>query len=466
MTIVALVEDGDGKAGTLASLEREGIAAEIVSGRPQTDLIDRLARRNAWVLPMVSGDLLASGAGALYRQAASTVTDNTHLVYADDDLIDDKGCRTDPHLKPDWNSELHRYFDFLTGAAIVRLRDNSADAFRSQDWAADLIADAVNKSGDGEIVHLHGILHHRRSRPLPETVPPIALSEQGSAALSPISVIVPTRNGLKFLCKCLDGLAGTHYPGPIEIIVIDNGSDDPEALQYLADIKPDFAKVLRDDGPFNFAALNNRAVAQVTGDMLCFLNNDIEVVDPEWLTILAHQARRTDVGSVGARLLYPDGRIQHAGVAMGIGGGAAHAHRLLKPGEPGYFHRHSLPQFVSAVTAACLVVEKEKFLAVGGFDADHFAVSFNDVDLCLKLNARGWRSLYEPRATLVHHESVSRGQDRDPAGAARLAQELDELQKRWGQFSPYTAQSEDGRAVDPFHHPMLSAYSEQFVLRL
>jgi GT2 family glycosyltransferase len=153
-------------------------------------------------------------------------------------------------------------------------------------------------------------------------------------------------------------------------------------------------------------------------------------------------------------LLYPDRTIQHAGVYLGIGGGAGHGHRFLAENESGYFYRARLPQLVSAVTAACMVVEREKFLAVGGFDESLFPVAFNDVDLCLKLNSRGWQSFYEPRAKLIHHESKSRGSDRAKGNRARFASELAALKAKWG----------TDRHCDPFHHPQLSPFSEQFVI--
>jgi len=313
---------------------------------------------------------------------------------------------------------------------------------------------------------LREVLYHRHRRPKPQRPGPLKLTPEERRSLPSVSIIVPTRNRVDLLRPCLEGIAATDYPRRKEIIVIDNGSDEPETLRYLADLDPDFARVVVDHGPFNFAALNNSAVTEASGDLLCFLNNDIEITDPQWLTVMAHQAMRADVGAVGAQLLYPDGRIQHAGVVVGIGGGAAHAHRLLKPDNAGYFHRHALPQFVSAVTAACMVVHKSSFLAVRGFDAEDLPVSFNDVDLCLKLNACGWQSLYEPRAQLVHHESVSRGFDRDPVGAKRQARELAVLRSRWGVREP--SPDDDWRSwqADPFHHPALSPFSEQFELRV
>lgn len=454
--ITALVMPGEGQELTLASLEREGISAEMVDEVPS-------GSERGWYLPVASGDILARGAGNTYRGAATNVPDTAYVVYADDDLLDARGFHYHPHFKPGWNGELFRHFDYLTGAAIMRLDPADFADLPKHDWAEALMRRAVSHSTDNP-VHVPRILHHRRQRPKPQRPPAMELSKEHMAALPSISVIVPTRNRLDLLRTCLEGFRRTEYSAPLEILVIDNGSDDPATLEYLASLDPAFARVLPMPGPFNFSALNNRAVEHASGELLCFLNNDIEIGDPHWLAVLATQALRDDVGAVGARLLYPDGRIQHAGVVLGIGGGAAHAHRLLAPDEEGYFHRHALPQFVSAVTAACMVVRKERFLAVGGFDADRLAVAFNDVDLCLKLNARGWRSLYEPRATLVHHESVSRGFDRDAAGARRLAAELATLQDRWAIAEPDPGTDWHHRQADPFHHPALSPFSERFVL--
>jgi GT2 family glycosyltransferase len=317
------------------------------------------------------------------------------------------------------------------------------------DWAYGLVAGAA---GEGTPLHVRRMLHHRRVRPQP-CVP--AAAQAAGRELPPVSVIVPTRNRADLLETCLAGIAATAYPD-LEVIVVDNDSDDPRTLGLLDGLDPARHRVLRHAGPFNFSAINNRAAGEARGQVLCLLNNDIEVIGPDWLATMVGQALRPEVGAVGARLLYPDGRIQHAGVVLGIAGAAAHAHRLLRPGEEGYFRRHDLPQFVSAVTAACLVVRRDRFLAVGGFDEHDFPVSFNDVDLCMRLDRQGWQTLYEPRATLIHHESISRGLDRDPAGAARLAGEVAALRRRW----------QTDRLADPFHHPELSPYSEHFVVRV
>jgi GT2 family glycosyltransferase len=301
------------------------------------------------------------------------------------------------------------------------------------------------------------VLHHRLTRPRPPaTVRRLNLR----ADLPRVSIVVPTRDRVDLLSTCIAGVEVTDYPD-IEVIVVDNDSIDAATKDFLAGLpgrsRPGLTmRVLSHPGNFNYSTINNRAGAAATGELLCLLNNDIEVRDDGWLAIMATQALREDVGAVGAQLLYPDGRLQHAGVVIGVGNAAGHAHRFLRPEEEGYFRRHALPQFVSAVTAACLVVQRQRFLAVCGLDPHRFPVAFNDVDLCLRLNARGWQAFYEPRAVLVHHESVSRGLDLDPVGAARFRSELAALQQIW----------KTNEIFDPYHHPRLSRASEQFVLAI
>ncbi|WP_347302390.1 glycosyltransferase family 2 protein [Croceibacterium sp. TMG7-5b_MA50] len=436
--ILALVAPGAGRAATLASLAAESVpvignAADAAPG--------------SWLLPLYPGDVLATGAAALYRAAtADTAAD---ILYADDDLLV-AGRRTGPHFKPGWNAELFAHHDYLAGTALLRARDSLVGSD-----AAALLRAAIAAS-DQPPQHLPHVLHHRHARPAPTLPPrPLAVDRQ---ALPPVSIVIPTRNRVDLLRQVTDGLARTDYPAT-EIIIVDNGSDDPATLRWLSEWAardPACHIVLPQPGPFNYSALNNHAVRQATGELVCLLNNDIEMIGPDWLAIMAQQALRPEVGAVGARLLYPDGRIQHAGVVMGVGNAAGHAHRFLRPEVEGWHHRHSLPHFVSAVTAACLVVRRDRFEAVSGLDEANFAVAFNDVDLCLRLNQRGWQSLYEPRATLVHHESVSRGLDRDPVGAARFAGELAALKRIWGTET----------LVDPWHHPELSRATERFSVGL
>ncbi|OHT17744.1 glycosyltransferase family 2 protein [Edaphosphingomonas haloaromaticamans] len=452
--IVALVDIGVGRIGlneTLLSLTAAGVPAHLVDSGNVSALAETVRQidwqEKPWLMPIMAGDIVAPAAVQAYR--AAIIGSETRIIYADDDLVDGRGRRIAPHFKPSWNSELFRHFDYMTGACIARAQPEDLEGLSGEDWAGRLVASLAARTVP---LHLPQVLHHRRRRPRPRI--PATFHTPGGG-LPPVSVIIPTRNRHDLLHTCLAGLENTDYPD-LEIIIVDNDSDDPATLAYLSGLDPVRYRVLRHPGPFNFSAMNNRAASEARGQLLCLLNNDIEVVTPGWLKAMATQALREDVGAVGAQLLYPDGRIQHAGVVLGVGGAAAHAHRLLRPNEEGYFHRHALPQFTSAVTAACLVVMRPRFLAVGGLDEGRFAVAFNDVDLCMRLNRRGWQSLYEPRAMLIHHESVSRGFDRDPIGAARLARELAALQELWG----------TGERIDPFHHPELSRFSERFVVRL
>ncbi|TXC69879.1 glycosyltransferase [Sphingomonas ginsenosidivorax] len=461
LALVAAVGDDRELAITLRSLTAQGISAHVIdSGYTpgvRSGLINTLDEidwaSGPWLMPVVAGDRLASGAAGAYRAAIADqglAEAPTRIVYADDDLSNRRNQRSAPHFKPDWNSELFRHFDYLTGACIVRARRQDIQELSgTQDWAQQLV---IRAAGKGVPFHVREVLHHRRARIAPSVAAaPIVLRGD----LPPVTVIIPIRNRVDLLRTCLDGVAATKYPD-IEVIVVDNDSDDPQTLSYLAALDPARHRVVRHPGPFNYSAMNNRAVAGAHGQLICLLNNDVEVLEPDWLAMMAVQAMRKDVGAVGARLLYPDGRIQHAGVVIGVGNAAGHAHRFVHPDEEGYFRRHALAQFTTAVTGACLLVQRERFEAVGGLDEHNFAVAFNDVDLCLRLNQRGWQSLYEPRATLIHHESVSRGFDRDVAGAARFAGELAALQRIW----------KTDEIIDPWHHPHLSRAAERFTVMI
>lgn len=456
-TIIDCSSGAQGLRDTLASLP-EGARPVLVGGpdiadvlhiRRIDELADHLDAPESWLCPIACGDRLAPNALQIYAAAVARA-EGASAVYSDDDLLNRDGARVDPHFKPDWNPELFEHHDFVTGASVIKVSPEQVRRLPGKDWASALVTAAVN--GGPAPVHLPFVLHHRRQRPKP--VIPGKPDDIGSVREWPsVTVIIPTRNRADLLRKCLEGLGRTRYPR-MQVIIVDNESDDPEAIAFLAEVSAGGAEVIPVAGPFNFSRLNNVAVRRATGDLLCFLNNDVEMPDPDWLAMLVGQAVKPTIGAVGARLLYPDGTIQHAGVFTGIGGGAAHAHRFLGKDEAGYFERARLPQRVSAVTGACLVVAREKFVEVGGFDEENFPVAFNDVDLCLKLNERGWQSFYEPRATLIHHESKSRGSDSLKANRARFAEELAALKRKW----------RTDERPDPFHHPHLSPFCEQFLI--
>ena len=401
-----------------------GPALIAVSGRSSvSEVADLVSTTGAWLCPVGPGDRLAPDAVDIYERAIAA-SPQTDIIYADDDLIDATGNRHEPHFKPDWNPDLFRHHDYLVGACAVHVRPEDLTGLSEDRWAEQLVGKALERGRTP--VHLPVVLHHRTARPLP--VPPRKPAHPIPRAAPLVSAIIPTRNQAALLRTCLDGLRAAAYPA-VETIVIDNGSDQPEALDLLHKLDREGVVVLRMPGPFNYSRLNNEAAARAKGEYLCFLNNDVEMLDSDWLALLIRQALRPEIGAVGARLLYEDRTIQHAGVFTGIGGGAGHAHRFERADEPGYFGRSSLPQQVTAVTAACMAVAKTKFMAVGGFDEEQFPVAFNDVDLCLKLNARGWQAFYEPRATLIHHESKSRGNDSAKPNRVRFAGELAALKR-------------------------------------
>ena len=258
------------------------------------------------------------------------------------------------------------------------------------------------------------------------------------------TIIIPTRNRLDLLKPCVDSVLSTTRNLPCEVLIVDNGSDDGETLSWLREMKAaERLQVIRDDGPFDFSRLNNVAVRHAKGDMVIFLNNDTEVISRDWVSSLAAHAMRKDTGAVGALLLYPDGKVQHAGVCTSTREGPSHAHQFFPATHSGYLFRLRTPQRFSAVTAACMAVEKRKFLAVGGFREGDLAVALNDVDLCLRLEEKGWRTVWEPAAVLHHKESATRRRDREPDQLTRWQREMAFFRNRWQERVEH----------DPWYHP-------------
>ncbi|MBJ7262410.1 MAG: glycosyltransferase family 2 protein [Burkholderiaceae bacterium] len=394
------------------------------------------------------------------------------MFYSDEDKITEDGQRFAPYFKPDWNVELIRGQNFFSHLGVY-LRDliESVGGFRetfegAQDY--DLMLRCVDAVPDTPPVHIPHVLYHWRvvagstaggseAKPyafaaamralkehlarrgiageVVESAPGSGYSKVVYAVPDPaplVSIIIPTRDGLALLSHCVSSvLERTAYLN-FEIVIVDNGSADPATLEYFGTISnlPN-VRILRDDSPFNYSALNNRAVADAQGDLVCLMNNDIEAIHPEWLTEMVGIAMQEDVGAVGARLWYPDDRLQHGGVILGIGGIAGHAHHLLKPEESGYFSRAVLAQDLSAVTAACLLIRTALYKAVNGLD-EQLAVAFNDVDFCIRVRQAGYRNVWTPHAQLYHHESATRGSDLSPGKRERFASEVMFMQNRWG----------------------------------
>ena len=268
-----------------------------------------------------------------------------------------------------------------------------------------------------------------------------------------VEIVIPTHNGGAMLRHCLESVFNkTDFPA-FKVAIVDNRTTDPSALAFLADVaaRPG-VRLIRYDEPFNFSAINNLAVSTSDAEVICLLNDDVEVISPGWLTEMVSHAWRQEVGAVGARLLYPDGRVQHAGIVVGMRRSAAHGHKGAARQDDGYMGRLRVVQNCTAVTGACLVVSREKYLEVGGMDDQRLTVAYNDVDFCLKLRKAGYQNVWTPYAELLHHESATRGRDSSPAKRRRLKSEARLMEERWGMST----------FQDPYYHPALTLKCEDF----
>ncbi len=428
---------------------------------------------------------------ALYEVARELAAHpETDIIYSDEDGIDADGLRSEPYFKTDWNLDLlhgHNMVSHLgvyRRSLVVELGGMRVGYEGSQDY--DLVLRAFERCGEARIRHIPAILYHWRKgqgsfsqswmdrcvlnakRAVAEHLERIGSGARvtGSPTVAQwlrvvhpvpqtaplVSVIIPTKDRAALLERCVDGvLSRTNY-AEVELLIVDNGSTEPAAtalLDRLAGNKR--IRVLHRPGVFNYPALNNEAVREAAGEIVLLLNNDVDVINGEWLTEMVSHAQRPEIGAVGAKLLYPDGRVQHAGVVVGMGGVAGHQYVGSRGDDPGYFGHLCLVRDVWAVTAACLAIRRETYLAVGGLDDQNLTVAFNDVDFCLRVAERGLRNLWTPYATLYHLESVSRGVDTDPVRHARFAREVAYMHQRWGHLLQR----------DPFFSPNFTLNSGQ-----
>lgn len=454
---------------------------------------DALALATAPYVALLDHDDLLREHALLLVAEALVRAPQAEVVYSDEDKLAIDGLRCDPYFKPDWNPELLLAQNYLCHLVTYRTeRVRACGGFRvgfegAQDH--DLALRCTEGLAPAQIVHIPHVLYHWRQhagstagrnaakpyaqeaglRAVREALARRAMDAQVEldahgwyavrlAAPVPeprVSIIVPTRDGSTTLPRCFDSLVGKTRYGAWELLVIDNGSRDPAFLAELQRMASHpQVRVQRDDSPFNYAALNNRAVSQVDSEFVVLLNDDTEVLSPDWLSQLVGWAAQPGVGAVGARLWYPDGTLQHAGVVLGIGDVAGHAHRDLQRKDAGSKGRAVTLQNFSAVTAACLAVRRDHYLRVGGMDAASLAVAYNDVDFCLKLRQVGLRNVWVPTIELVHHESISRGSDRNAARRERCEREAAVMHRRW---QPLLAR-------DPAYNPNLSLDSSDFAL--
>ncbi len=389
-------------------------------------------------------DVLETDALAEVAEVIATV-DDVDVIYSDEDKLDGDGRRFLPMFKPDWDPDLLLVYPYLGHLLVVR-RDllEHIGGFRSdfdgsQDYDVMLRATELAR----RVVHIPNVLYHWRAisgsaaldpdakpwahlasrRALEDAVkrrgmdatvengPSVGMYHvrrkvRGSPS---VSLLIPFRDQATLTVACLDSLQRDPGYDIGEIVLIDNGSTDPETRALCRTLATrSRTRLLEYPGAFNWSSINNVAAATCESDMLVFMNNDIEATTPGWLHALVEHGQRLEVGAVGARLVYPDGKLQHAGVVLGFGGPAGHIFTGMPPGRFAYIGWDQMVRQYSAVTAACMLVRREVFEEVGGFD-EEFAVGYNDVDFCIRLGLAGYRIIYTPHAELTHHESVSRG---------------------------------------------------------
>jgi GT2 family glycosyltransferase len=492
----------DGVAATLRSLRDqvyEAWTARVLVDEPADDAIlaelHALAAHDARIVIVAPGDDRFGAAdvvGALdpsdrlepnaLFELALALQDEVDVVYSDEDRLDDRNVPGDPWFKPDWSPETLLTRDYVGGICVMRrsLLERAGgvrDVFESAKWYEALLR--VTEHTD-RVVHVARVLCHRHvtnvvdSHDLALAVE-VALRRRGEPATTQVveagvdvrfsvpgdervCVIIPTRDRADLLQPCLASVFEQAAYRNFEVLVVDNGSHEIETQEVFDRWEarfPDRFRVLRDSSAFNYSRLNNEAVRATDAQFVLLLNNDTEVISPDWMEAMLGQARRPAVGAVGAMLLYPDGTVQHGGIVLGILGLAGHAHRFLPANARGYHGSLALDTNYLAVTGACMMLEKRKYEEVGGLD-ESLAVSYNDVDLCLKLHRRGYRNVFVPRARLRHYESKTRGDDDTPAKVARAMDEVGVIRRRWG---PWISR-------DPYYSPNLTVDAEDFGLRL
>jgi glycosyltransferase involved in cell wall biosynthesis len=421
-----------------------------------------------WLVLMDHDDLLSEHALYLVAEAIDRNPDAA-IFYSDEDRLNPQGERYGPYFKSDWDYDLFLGLNLVSHLGVYRMSlARKVGGFRegfegSQDW--DFALRVLDASPVANVQHIPFVLYHWRQ--FEATFSSTSLQRARAAAQRAVnehfvrigvnataepeghsshlhvkrplpadrplvSIIIPTKNKCDLLRACIDGIDNRTGYRPVELVVVDNGSDENDALAFLTGLRQRNDTIIVDDaGPFNFSRLVNRGVAASSGKVCVLLNNDVDVINPQWLEELVSHALRPDVGAVGAKLYYPDDSIQHGGAILGVRGVAAHVHKGAPRNSPGYFNRLNMTHNLSCVTAACLAVRRKVFDEIGGFNERDLKVAFNDVDFCIRVRQGGYKVIWTPHAELYHFESVSRGSDATPENAARFRAEIDYMRKVW-----------------------------------
>ncbi len=379
---------------------------------------------NTLVMNVPVGAVLEPYALSVFADAA-TKHPKAQVFYADTDEISVSGRYENPRFKPAFDSLLFESQDFLGAAVCVRAGvDLSRAVYHHVARVVMSVSHIQNFTPNPTFPFTGG----RSPSAAWFTRAPFPCKGEGWVGGSKqATIIIPTKNQYAIFKRCIDSIR--RYTLDVEIIIVDNGSTEPNVISYLKELEMQGIKVLYRPEPFNFSKLCNDGAAFATKPFLVFLNNDTEIMDADWLINLLHFAAQADVGAVGAKLLYANRKLQHGGVILGLDGRAGHFERDLPEHDAGYFGRLNAPHEIAAVTGACLAVEATKFNAINGFDAVNLPVDLNDIDLCLRLHEKGWKTVLASNVILLHHESVSRTGSWKPD--KKYAQERDYFSKRW-----------------------------------
>lgn len=424
---------------------------------------------------------------ALYANMKAICEKDADFIYTDENTFHNTPRDAfNPHFKPDYAPDTLRSNNYITHFTVFKkdLLKKSGGGFRSefdgsQDY--DLILRLTEKAN--KIVHIPQILYYWRSHPGSVaddiSAKPYAI-EAGKKAVSQqlyrlglkgevldaripttyriayeiagnplISILIPNKDHADDLKKCIDSIAQKSTYNNWEIIIIENNSSDNVTFDYYEELRKNpKIKIVTWNGTFNYSAINNYGAKYASGEHLLLLNNDTEVITPDWMEQMLMYSQRKDVGAVGAMLYYPDNTVQHAGVIIGMGGVAGHYQRTLPRGENGYMNSLTFVQNYSAVTGACIMMRHEVWDEIGGLD-EAFKVAFNDVDMCMRIRKIGYLGVWTPFAELYHYESKSCGLDTKPKNRARFAHEVELFHEKWQK------ELDDG---DPYYNENLSLY--------
>jgi len=497
---LCLVDDCSPKSYLKRILEHEALQDDRISIQ-LNEVNQGISVTTNDALAMAKGDYIALldhddeiSIDALYENAkVINSTPDAGLIYSDEDKIDMQGERLEAYFKPDYSPDLLHTNNYICHFTVIKksIAEELGGFREGLDGSQDHDIIIRSAAAAERVIHIPKILYHWRKIPGSTAVTYDSKSyawEAGRKAVedqlkkdetgvavefgslkgtyrvyrdikgSPlVSIVIPFKDKPELLESCLNSILNRSSYENLEIIGVSNNSDEAltfERMDYYANLDKR-VRFVEHNVPFNFSSICNFGVEQTKGEYLVLLNNDIEIISPDWIERLLEHAQRDEIGAVGGKLLYPDGRIQHAGVVAGMVGAAGHPHKFFPDNHIGYHGRLQMVYNVSAVTGAMMMIKKTKYKEIGGLDDENLAVAYNDIDFCLKLLDKGYRNVFTPHSKATHYESISRGYEDTDDKMQRLLKEQKYFLDTWADFL---------EAGDPYYNPNLSLKNERFSL--